>query len=531
MDFVLQSLLWKEWRERKGILFVCLAWILCGLVYVVLSEFTWQENNPVFRFSRVCFLYSMFMTIFLAMRVCLSEVTNQTLLFSSTLPVALSRIAAVKLIVAVITLVGPILVGALILAVLLACGILEQTPVKALDLSEFSLLGRVTCIAVAQSSTLFLVLAVVGARCRLEVHAGLWGAVVSILWVTMGGSFQSWGSPQIRSWLSAVFPQILAMCYSFEAFFVRTNDLAQVNQVWIPLGFNLLVLVGLGYWFTRRYGIEKSSVSHQKVNYWNWDRLFSWISIPFPGKNSSFIWINLRQSIPLASAGLALACSLALMSVLSSTLVSGFTISGRVLVKTADTLPATMSLIALLWGAVVAAGIFAAELRPGLGHFWMSRPIPVNRWFWWKYLVGLFAVLMVLDGTAIAVSWSSIDDSFPRPTYFSSNLLSWSYIACFPLLHAMMYSLSVLSVCWWKKPVQGAVCAILFYLIGIYTMELILSVSILSPSRVFDNLFQAEREGDFNLANHYFPLVYGTIIVITIFTAYLASRKVKRLEV
>lgn len=92
MDPVLKSLVWKEWQERKWTFLVCLIWILSGVVYVVCYETVTGCRTAATRYSTICLVYSMFMSVFLAMRVSLSEVTNDTLAFSRSLPVPLSRI-------------------------------------------------------------------------------------------------------------------------------------------------------------------------------------------------------------------------------------------------------------------------------------------------------------------------------------------------------------------------------------------------------------------------------------------------------
>lgn len=551
MDTVLQSLLWKEWQERKRTLFVCLAWILSGLIYVVIYESALGYRTPVSRFSIVCMVYSLFMTVFLAMRVCLSEVTHQTLLFSSTLPVSLHRIAAVRLVFAIFTLVGPVLLGAFILSVLLMCGVLEQVP----PISErfgsgdsivnipgvigtlrpsltamvaVGFLGKVICIVVVQIIASFLVMVAIGVRFRHESHVGFLGAIIAFLWIPLTAvraMIQSAGFTQMGDWISIIIPHSLALFASYGDTRGTYHDIDMANWVWIPLFLNLVILFGLGFWFTRRYGTRKFFVSHRKKRWWNLPPLFSWISFPHRGQTSSLIWINLRQSVPLAVTGLALACLVALMTVFSESTPE------KVVEMTAYSLPSTMWVLGILWATVVGSGVFATELTLGLGHFWMSRPISIKRWFWFKFFVGLFAVLLVLDGTTILVSWNSLPENSSQTTSYDTNLLSWSYIACFPILHAMMYSLAVLGVCWWKKPVRGAVVALSFFFIGSMVMESIPAITDYDPIFVYNNLFTAERGGRFNLANNHFPLVYGIVSVITLFTAYLASRKVQRLEV
>ncbi|MCA9016749.1 MAG: hypothetical protein KDA77_15560 [Planctomycetaceae bacterium] len=544
MDIVLQSLLWKEWQERKRTFWVCLAWILSGVIYVIVYETVSGYRTPVARFGSICMVYSMFMTVFLAMRVCLGEVTQGTLRFTSSLPVSRSGVATVRLMGGIVCLVAPIFLGAMILALLLALGILEQVPARregfpsGFSIGELSslapvdgliLLAKVTSIVAESASGLFLILALIGARRRSEVHIGFLGAAVSftgILPTEARIMLSRAGLNSLIDWIGVLFPQSMVIYYSYGDGAGSFSDLDMANRIWLPLFLNLLLLVGLGYWFTRRYGTRSLSVARQRKRCWSWPPLFSWLSFPHRTQVSSLVWINLRQSVPLAVAGLILAGVLASANVLAT----GHT-EGRTMQLTAYSLPSAMWITGLLWATVVGTGVFAAELSKGLGHFWMSRPIQIKRWFWLKYLVGLCAVLLVLDGTTILLSWNSLHYGAAMQSMYGSNLLSWSYIACFPVLHAMMYSLAVLGVCWWKKPVRGAVAALAVFFISSMIIESIPGVSELDPLYVYNNLFMAERQGTFDLSGSHFPLVFGTICVVTLFTAYLASRKVQRFEV
>ncbi|WP_299469747.1 hypothetical protein [uncultured Gimesia sp.] len=552
MDFVLQSLLWKEWRERRGTFFVCLAWILCGVVYVLLYESASGCRTPVSRYGAVCLIYSLCMSVFLAMRVSLSEVTDQTISFSRTLPVSLSRVAAVRLGMAIFALIVPILLGALVLLVFLASGLLEQVPARSEQFrsgSEIvaipgvnqvlraslsaggavSLLMKVACISISQTTALFLVLCLLGARRRNEVHVGFLGAVVAFVWfilLSVRGMFPAHSFPILHDYVGILFPQSLVMFSSYSAGGVSWNDLDLADRVWLPLFLNLFLQCGLAVWFTRRYGTQNAVPSVRKWHFWKVPPLFSLVSIPFSRPVFSLMWINLRQSVPLALAGLILAGIMVMMETLGSHPNAN---NHWELVK--YNLPGSMWVLGMLWATVVGSGVVASELAPGLGHFWMSRPIPIRRWFWFKYLIGLLAVLFVLDGTTIAVSWNSLFLPPEEKMNYGAELLSWSYIACYPALHAMMYSLTVLGVCWWKKPVRGAVMPLAVFLIGSLVMESIPSITEFDPFFVYDNLHHAEREGEFDLSRSHFPVVFGTVCVITLLTAYLASRKVQRLEV
>ncbi len=254
--------------------------------------------------------------------------------------------------------------------------------------------------------------------------------------------------------------------------------------------------------------------------------LLSLISMPLPRPVFSLIWINLRQSVPLALAGLFLAGFMVFMETGGSLYDSQN--SWEVF---RHQLPGSMHVLGLLWATVVGAGVIGAELSSGLGHFWRSRPISVRSWFWMKYLIGLLAVLIVLDGTTIYVSWDTLFMSAEEKMRYSlSSILSWSYIVCVPLLHAMLYSLAVLGVCWWKKPVRGAVVAAVVFFLSSLLIESIPGVSDYDPFYVYNNLALAERKGMFDLSMYHFPLVFGLIAGITLGAAFLAFRKMQRLE-
>ena len=552
MDFVLQSLLWKEWRERRRTFFVCLAWILCGAIYVVFYESTSGCRTPVSRYGSVCLIYSLCMSVFLAMRVSLSEVTDQTISFTRMLPVLLSKVAAVRLGMAIFALIIPILLGALVLLVFLASGLLEQVPARSEQFTSgyeivatpgvnqvlrtslaaggaVSLLAKLTCVSVVQTAALFLVICLLGARRRNEVHVGFLGALVAFVWFIMlsvrdlfpADSFQLF-----HDYVGILFPQSLVMFYNYNTAGASWHDLDLADRVWLSLFLNLCLQFGLAVWFTRLYGTQNAVPSVRKWHFWKFPPLFSLVSIPFFRPVFSLIWINLRQSVPLALAGLILAGFMAMMQTLGSHPNAN---NNWELVK--YNLPGSMWVLGMLWATVVGSGVIASELTPGLGHFWMSRPIPIRRWFWFKYLIGLLAVLFVLDGTTIAVSWNSLFLSPEEKMNYGSDLLSWSYIACYPALHALMYSLAVLGVCWWKKPVRGAVMAVSVFFIGSLVMESIPSITEFDPIFVYDNLHRAEREGVFDLSRFHFPLIFGIVGAITLLTAYLASRKVQRLEV
>ena len=118
-----------------------------------------------------------------------------------------------------------------------------------------------------------------------------------------------------------------------------------------------------------------------------------------------------------------------------------------------------MALVAILWASIVGVGSVADESRSPLGRFLLTRPIP----FWWlfavKFLVGLIAVILVLDGPALLVGQIDLSPGW-----------DWAYVACLLPLHAAMFALAVAWACWLRRIAVGAMAAFLsyaaFYLAG-----------------------------------------------------------------
>ncbi len=174
----IRALVWKEWRERRASLYLATAWIVCGLVYTIVYEVATGIRGPIGRFYSVCLIYSLFAPIFLAMRTALSERIAGTLGFSASLPAPVRQQAAVRVLGGLITLVGPIALGAALLSVVLLTGVLQQSGLrpppdanyvdfeKRDPLSRWQAVGvtwQSAAIAAASASELLLILSVIGA--------------------------------------------------------------------------------------------------------------------------------------------------------------------------------------------------------------------------------------------------------------------------------------------------------------------------------------------------------------------------------
>ena len=524
MNSEIRSLIHREWHERRIPAAICSAWILACILYVVAYECAYRVRGPVGTYYSSVWLYTMFAAVFLAMKTALGEQMAGTLKFSLSLPVSRTRLAWTKLAGGAATLCLPIILGAVVMTPLLLGGIIEQAPVRSPSDAAYvemalrpslspgaaaELLWTMTAVAIAGGIQLLLILSIFGARRRSEAHIGFFGATVAFGWFILMGACTIFES--INGWFGVLFPVSLVSCSSYGGEGCSYTDLNLARPFWIPLLASTLVLMLLACWFVRWYGTRLLvRQSRPAIRLRWWPAVWSRVPVPLPNRAAALLWINLRQALPVALCGLIVAALFTLVQLSQcNDPRDGFR----------NQLPGLVWAVASLWATVVGVGIFAAELRPGLSGFWRSRPIGVRSWFWCKFFTGLAALLLVLDGVTIFVSWGT-------PIGHTTGL-SWSYIACMPILHATLYALAVLGICMFRRPVVGATLAIAGYLVTSILIESI-GGRAFEPIGVHNNLLSGEINGQFNLLGHHYPLVYGTLAAIIAASAWLACRAVQR---
>jgi hypothetical protein len=141
-------------------------------------------------------------------------------------------------------------------------------------------------------------------------------------------------------------------------------------------------------------------------------------------------------------------------------------------------------------------------------------------WFWTKFVVGLLAVVLVLDGIPAVVSPYPAEGDYAGP-----NRMSWAYLACMPLLHGMLYALAVFVVCRLRRPVLAVVCAFAPFLLLSIVAEKFPEIFSYNPLAVYDKLTDLKHP---DLTAHNYPLVYGSVTAITVLAALASSRAVRR---
>jgi hypothetical protein len=286
------------------------------------------------------------------------------------------------------------------------------------------------------------------------------------------------------------------------------------------MSLSLPVLAIIGRLFITRYGALRGSSTPAKPRRFRiaFPPILSRIPIRLPGRLPAMIWLELRQSMPLATSGFLLAVLMTIASVLIEH-QDDYSFSTSLLTH----MPHSMFVVAMLWAVVVGSGLYSADLSTGLGAFWRSRPISPDLWFWTKFVVGLAAVVGVLDGVTILASWKS-----PRAEMTTG--MSWAYVGCFPIIHALMYVLAVLGTCWLRRPVIGGILAILGYTLLTVAITTFPITNGLEPINVYNELLFAERSGQVDFKQHGYPLVYGVLLVSIVLLALLSCRLARPLQ-
>lgn len=529
----MNSLLWKQWRENRGYLVIFIAWMALAVCYTTGYEIGHRYRAVVGSFSSSALLYSFVAAIVLAMRASRGEHADGTIWFSAALPIPIRRLAAVRITAAVATLAIPIVIAACVLSIALASGLVEQAEPRGIGstglpgrntaslLTSLEQLWSVTGIAIFGGAELLLVLSAVGCWLRSQAQIGLLGAVLALGLVIVSGVFWSGDRNPYTQLIYGVFvPQSLVIHWGFSDQRGGYTDHELAQYRWTALGLAVAVLAMIGRLFVTQYGNLREPSTPRIRRHFHLARpaVLSRIPMRLPGRLAAMIWLELRQSVPLAIFGLGLAALVAVAIVLMEG-GYGYSFSTSFLAG----LPHSMFFVGTLWAVVVGSALYSTDLESGIGSFWRSRPIPPGMWFWTKFTVGLVVVLVVLDGVTIAVSWTA-----PRVSMTSG--MSWAYVGCFPVIHALMYTLAVLGTCWFRRPVIGGILAVLGYTVLTIAITAFPTIHHTEPINIYNALLSAERAGEIGFTQHGYPLVYGALTASILVIAVLSSRLARSLQ-
>lgn len=523
----LRMLLWKEWRERRAQFWLCMAWGVGLTLYQISYEATHHLRASVAAFSSLL-LFGMLAAIFAAMRTAQGENRDRTRAFSDGLPVAPRLRGWIRLAGGAAVVMTPILVGALLLSVCLATGWFQQAPprppqgpdyvqlAQRTSLSPLGALGflwTVTLIVSASTTTFYLLLAWLGMKLRAEAHVGFVGAALAFLWFIGGEqviALYENGWHGAATTLAALNPGALFInCGYGDEQGNSYGDLLFLSTVVTPLLMNLAFQAGLAVVYVRRYARQFSGRVSQRVR--QAKRVWLPWAIPLPSRGLALTWLTLRQSLPMCLPGLVIAAGIAWLELGSETKLG-----------MADHLASTMWYVGAIWASVVGAGVFASETDGRLGEFWRTRPLSSGKLFAIKFVVGLLAVLLVLDGTTIALGWCS-------PNWGGYNAMNRHYLACMVPLHVVIYVLAVAWTCVLCRPVLGGIASLVSFYLPTALLETFRATQAFDPVEVYNHSFILDPNRDVAgpLAPEY-PITFGIMAILALAALAVAYASLRR---
>jgi hypothetical protein len=534
MDPRLKMLLWKEWRERRDQLFLCLglagACALCAAIWTF-GRMLRGDRPDRFPWEVIAWFYSLVMPLFIAMRTACGEETDRTTTFSLALPVAPLRAAWIRLSGGAMVLLAPfVLIVALASTGLAIASLFDfkmarqlagLMPVGWSRLPMFWL--NAALIAVATLGC-YLQLAVLGTFVRSENRLALLGAALTIVSIIAGLAS---GIDSARgNWVEVVSPQTAALSASIMANaeadqFGQYAPRYNAARIGWPLFGNLIEIGLLAVWFTFRYGARLASAGQPvrgNLVHRALQRLLpAWRCWPLQRVGATqwgaIAWLALRQSLPMCLVGLVIA--------LFATLLIHFPFGRDAhprhdLRALAGFFALFTLVIGVLWASVVGVGSAADELDARCGDFWRTRPIPFWRLFTIKFLVGLVVVVAVLDGPVMVLLTSE--------AFKDVNEQGLAFVACCLPLHAMMFAMALAWACLLRRVAVGAIAAVAT--VGALALAGVAFPALqqFNPLVIYEQLLRDahQHENVINLMSNGYPLM-ATVLVLAIVVSFVVA--------
>ncbi len=519
----IRMLIWREWRERRVAFLACLLWVLLGTAYAVACVKNRGFSTPVSYFWSMGGTFALIAPNFLAMRTAMGELTDRSRPFSDGLPISLQTRGWIRWGGGMLVLMVPLFFGGLLLSMAVGLGWIQQIPLRvdgarpALERpllsigSAMGLVWTVTVISIACAGTLHALLSIVNMRLKSEMQAGFVGAALTVSWL-----FASEGPSglleEAPAWavglFSAALPHSIIINYGYETGQGSYGDLAMVGVgVW-HLVASIVFQLGLGWWFVRCYEGQLTRVSRRRAAVSESGRhRIPWL----PNRGAALAWYSFRTSIVMCIPGLVIAGLMNLMTMRGHPLPSDDWVTGY-----ADALAGTMWMVGCIWAVVVGAGLFAAEVDSRMGEFWRTRPISLAHLFGMKFFVGLAAVLLVLDGSAVVISVAT-------PNWGHYYSMNWPYIACIIPQHALFFSIAVAVTCWLRRPALGGLLAVVLFFSLQLTFETWLRDWRLDPLTVYNSL-----HGSTDFVEHGYPAMaalLGTLLALNVGLGFWGLRR------
>lgn len=429
------TLLWKEWREQR--------WKLAAFTAMALAvpAITWVRD-PGFAVETTYFIlgaYAVVGGLFLGMGVAAGERAAGTERFTEALPISRRVAMAAKILAAALAAATPA-VAVIALAWLgaaLRLDAMQLEPPTGLEL----LIALTAGISAVVQVLLWTVLA--GMRRPTELSAGVAGAAVLLAGVFLLAVAATFGE------VAFGYERYVVMWPVVGIVLVSPAGLAMwatesLGPWWVAFPAQVLVVAGLASAVVWRAGVVRHVGGSMRGGAEAPPSLGGARLKPWRTTAGALTWKAGREAAPIAMLGLVVLALLVAWTGIDTDSARanwGDKWLSQLTQDIAIPIGVTLAL-------VLGVGMFVPDLRPGVAHFWRSRPITVGGWYWSHWLVGAGVLLLCVAGPAAVVAAITGDTILADP-YF------WTV----PLLQAATFGIAVTIACAVRQPIYAGALA------------------------------------------------------------------------
>lgn len=469
MSTIRRSLAWKEWQEHKWKL-VSITAIMWSLAACVAFLHIHQREVFVWAFLVSIALAALPATIFIGLGIAAGERSRGTLRFLQALPVPLWRVALHKLGFGLLSVVIPIMLTLLFIAVISLCLLLLGFDMSRLlpggenEVGSLRFLEGVLVVLIVSSATASLLIwaAAWGVNRADEISAGAVSLAVMVGWwvlLAVGWNVMLMGSTGVdTARLRAVGVGSAPLGFLMVPAIAERDTIGSIS-----LGLMSAVLVhGLlaakyMFQFGRAGDAQVRSPRAAMVDLIRSD----WLAPPRRWPLTAIAWKQLRESGPIALTGLAGIVGIVAILSIAQRVQGPDTVFS-------EPIGTIYTQVAIIFGffvaLVVGIGVALNDLSPRLNTFWRSRPIHPSAWFWCKYITGLAIVLASIYVPIVLVT--AVTD----PAMLDSTTIP--DILVIPAAHLAIFAAAVAMTCLVRHAVYAAILSFGLLYLGLVTVWL-----------------------------------------------------------
>ncbi|NOY42321.1 MAG: hypothetical protein GXP26_10860 [Planctomycetes bacterium] len=452
MRSVWHSLLWKEWHEHK--------WKLAALTAVSVGALiAFDLVAPDSLLSALIGIPTAFCILagtFLGMSTAGGESGRKTLPFLQSLPIPMWQPGAVKLSMAAVTAILPLLVFIVVFWVwwtfLWFFSIdISQAGIHRFHYHPWGIPNWLAATAAGSAlgvSSLLLWMAAMGSNRSDEVRSGAIGfLIICMVWFVLASGLElaeKWHLPTLKYGVKVLFAAAPG-----GVAFVGIDKQLENHFVWWPhflaatLGHGCLLA-----WYLRRFGkvVPGSSRSDGKTLALAGAK-YQHLAPPMRSRLTAIAWKQVRETGPLVL--------MAIGSIFLMTTLAYLFNDRRVSIhEVGQTLSGITMSVGFFVALVAGIGVFLEDLKPRVDDFWRSRPVNYLLWFGVKFVVGA-VILITTFGLLMLLAHWLIDRSFLRNAMHP--ILTAGF---FGLVFLLIYTLSMATYCVLRQPLYAAVLTI-----------------------------------------------------------------------